>query len=363
MKINKTIFLILLILLLGLGIGWLTQAKHTHKEILPITVTAVPVKIQTSPIEWKTIGTVQAENAVTVIPQVTGTIQKIDIKEGQLVKRGDALLSIDPTSFELNLQKAQADFNQNQARLVALQADLKRFKTLLKSGYVAKQQYDQALSNAQAQEAIVAASKNQVDLAKTQLGYAHITSPINGKVGLISPNVGDVVTANQSNLFTINQLDPVLIVFAIPQNKLSTLKEYEKDNKIKISVGSNTLTTPLTGDLVFTDNTVDPNTGTVTLKALVPNPDSILWPGQSLEVSLILATQINAMLVPSKAVQIDQQGNFVYVLENDNAHLQRVQVDREFNELTVIKSGIEANQSVLVDIPPNLVDGAVVKVV
>lgn len=253
---------------------------------------------------------------------------------------------------------------QDKAKLIALQADVKRYASLVKSKRIAthSQPYEQVQADMQAQKGKLTADETQINQAMTNLSYTKITAPIAGKTGSINFKVGDLVVANINPLLTINQLDPILVQFNMPQNKLTSLTQYNKADSIQIEVKHMEQRVPTLGKLIFIDNKIDPSTGTVTLKASLDNTQQLLWPGQIVSIKMILAIQADAIVIPSATIKIDQQGQFVYLFDQGRARLQRIKIDREVSRLAVISHGIQAGDCVLDEIPPNLVNGSKVKV-
>jgi multidrug efflux system membrane fusion protein len=328
-----------------------------------LTINTVTVKTESMPIIWKTIGTIQPQQTVTVLPQITAKVKAIYLTAGNKVKVGDKLIGLDPSTFKIALHTAQANLKQSQAKLMALQKDLKRYKSLISSGVISQQEYDQQVFTTRAQEAQVQADKTQVEQASTQLSYTEILAPIVGKTGSIAIHIGDLVTADATPLLTINQLDPIQANFSVSQNQFSLLKDYQSKNDIKITLYTDQEHKSSSTELNFIDNAIDPNTGTILLKTLFENSKEWFWPGQSVQVEIILGTEENVKLIPSKAIGIDQQGHFVYVVKNNKAVLQPIIVNREVGDLSVISEGLVGDETVIINAPPNLQNGSVVNIV
>ena len=354
-KKTITTFIILALGLLAVTIWWCTRPQHFTKT-KTFTVQSTPVKIETVPIFWTSIGTIAAQQTVTVLPQITGTINKISFQEGQWVNAGDALLTIDPTPFQLNLDNANAVLKKDQATLDALTGTVQRDKTLFKTNLVAPQDYETAVANMKAQEAMVAADQSQISLAENQLSYTKVTAPISGKTGNLNVKIGDVVSANTSVLTTINQMNPILVNFSISQNQLATLLKYQAQSPIKVTVSTDK-NHSFSGVLNFINNTVDPLSGTIAVKALIQNPDHLLWPGAVVTVHLTLTTIPNALVIPASALQIDDQGSFVFVNDQGTAKILRVILGEKLDDQIVVTKGLQPTSILLTNIPPNLKDG------
>lgn len=364
---KKRLFLTGLVLVIILSVSVRLFAKKNHhlpgEEKLSVSVATVQMKPM--PLENYFTGMVEPVRSVNIRPQVTGIIEKIAFSPGENVKVGQLLFQIDQSFFLAALKQAKANLQKSQAQLKNNEADVARFQKLVKPGYVSQQQYDQVVSNAAMEKATVAADLANVNQAQIQLDHTRITAPLGGKTGNLLVKEGDLVTANsESSLVTINQLDPVLVDFNLPQNNLPQLMSYQAKNPIQIEVW-NELKTKLLGkgELVFVDNTVNSATGTVLLKARVPNPNQTIWPGLMVFVKLILTTEQTALVVPSIAVRVDQEGNFVYVVKDGKAIVRRVVTNRQVGNLTVISNGLKQGEQVITIAPPDLKDQNQIRII
>ncbi len=360
-----------LCLLLGVIVIWIsTHYAHKKPKSAAVLVHATVAKIQAMPLVITAHGSIEAQQSVSITPQVTGTITAIGFKPGERVQAGQLLFAIDPATPTANLQQAQALLERDKALLVSEEADAKRYLELVKLEYVTKQQSDQATATANAQKAVVNADEAAVKQAEIQVGYTKITAPVAGKAGDIVVHVGDLVTANATTpIATINQLDPVWVDFSIPQHQLSEVLRYKHQSKstpdkhLTVDVYSENNQTLLgKGVLTFVDNAVKSDTGTVLLKAEIPNKEHLLWPGLMVNVELILTMEPNAIVIPMTAVQTDQDGNFVYQIVDNKAVIQRVVVDRQVKDLAVIRQGLKEHEKILTVIPPNMYEGTAVEI-
>jgi multidrug efflux system membrane fusion protein len=365
MSKRKIILFVIVGLIIIVGVSWYSRAQTSPPSLrnTPLTVSTVLVKTQAMPLLWQTTGTIEAQQTVNVTPQVTATIASIDIQEGRDVQKGEVLLHLDPRSFENALVTSQAALAQDQAKLISLKKDLARYKTLAQQGVIAEQQYDQALSNKLAQDDQIKADQAQVKQSQLQLSYTTVTAPMEGKTGAIVVHVGDLVTANVTSLLTINQLNTINVAFSIPQNNFSKLMEYQAQKTIQIEIASDAKTVLSNGLLSFIDNNVDPASGSVLLKASFDNSKHSFWPGQTVAVKIILAIQDKALVLSTRVIQIDQNGYFVYLIQDNKAVLQRITVDRIVGELSIISEGLTNNQPVISEIPPNLKNGSLLRII
>lgn len=355
----------LVLVALGSLIWWITKpANLHHKHADSLTANVITVQTQAMPVIIPTQGTLEAKQSVSILPQLSGTIKSIEFQEGQMVKKGQLLMVIDPASMLINVQQAKAILRRDQAQLMDIQDDATRMTKLIAKGYVTRQQYEQTVAKGQAQKALVDSDEEQVQQAENTLSHTQITAPIDGKTGSLNVKVGDVVNPNSTQaLFTINQLTTMLINFSIPQEQLDLVRHYQENaHPLNVQVFPPENQPPLVGHLTFIDNNINADTGTVNLSAEVDNSHKTLWPGETLPIRLILTIQPNALVIPASAVQIDQQGNFVFLYQNKRAKIQRITVDRQVDDLAVIGQGLHANEEILTDIPPDLEDGSPVKI-
>jgi multidrug efflux system membrane fusion protein len=313
----------------------LGAAKAAQPSPRPVLVAKVIRK--DVPLYQDEIGTCAAFETVQVQAQVSGKIMQRHFKDGADVKKGDLLFTIDPAPYQAALDQAKA-----QAALD--QVTLKRQADLRTKGVNAPQDYDQAVANAQKSQAAAEA-------AQVNLDYCYIKSPINGRVGLRNVDIGNLVGPSSAPLVTIQGLDPIYTDFTVAETDLALLRKYLGGPNVKVQTWSpDAKMAPRTGDLYFIDNAVQPGSGTVKVRAVTPNPDRALWPSEFVRVRLILDMLKNAVLVPSQAVQISQNGPFVFVLKpDDTVDLRKVKPgQRQDNDLTVIEEGLQTDETLVV---------------
>ncbi len=331
------------------------------------------------PVEIQVIGNVEAYSTITVKAQVGGELTKVSFREGDFVKKGELLFSIDRRPLEAALNQAIANVARDEAALGQAQANLakdraqskyseaqaNRYAELLKGGVISKDQSEQLRANADAvaqgvaadlaaiesAKASIGASKAAIDNARVQLGYTDIRSPIDGRTGNLTVKQGNVVMANSMDMMTINEVEPIYVTFSVPESQLPAIKRYMELGKL--SVRSRPQDDPggeETGTLTFVDNAVDMTTGTIKLKGTFPNTDHKLWPGQFVRVTLRLTTQPNAVVVPNEAVQTGQTGTFVYVVKPDRTVESRtVTTGARVGQDMVIDKGLEAGETVVTE--------------
>lgn len=307
-----------------------------------LQVDTVLAKSQPMPIQILAVGQVQPEQSVQIRPQVSGILQHIYFNEGQAVKKGQRLFLIDPAPYRAALGAARSAWENAK-----LQRD--RLRPLADKDYVTAQEYDNAREAAdQARAALTQAEIN--------LAYTDIRSPIAGRTGSISVTAGNLVgPADAASLVVINQLQPILVQFSVPQQLLPELQHYDALHDIKVFVTNENGSGDLgSGKLVFIDNAVTNDTGTVTLKARIPNVRLSLWPGQYVGIRMQLAVQPDAVVIPQVAVQSGQNGNYVFVVHQHVTAIRPIRVDRQVSKLAVISSGLKAGEMVVMHVPRNL---------
>ncbi|HTZ72627.1 MAG TPA: efflux RND transporter periplasmic adaptor subunit [Candidatus Aquilonibacter sp.] len=334
------------------------------KDTAAIPVLVAKVSRTSIPLELQAIGTGQASQTVSVESQVPGIVKEVDYHPGQAVKKGDLLVSLDESPFLAALAQAQGTLNRDQAQAQLNKEELHRYNELFQAGVVSQEQYDQYLATSNASNATVAADEAAVQTAKINLSYCSIYAPIGGVTGaqLISP--GTTVTANNLPvLVVINQVSPIFVKFAVPQQYLESVKDLMARSRLAVQATPPSDSVPENGVLTFVDNAVDPTTGTIDLMGTFPNDDERLWPGQFSNVSLKLNEQQNVLVVPAPAVQTGQQGTYVFVLKPDmTVGVQQVKVGQTVNDQSEILAGLSEGETVVTDGQVRLVPGSKVYV-
>lgn len=283
----------------------------------PLAVGVAQVTQGDVPVTIDSLGTVTPLATVTVHPQVTGPLIKFDFTEGQMVKAGEVLAQIDPRPFQAAVDQAQGQLEHDQALLANARVDLTRYKTLVAQNSVAEQTYATQQATVLQDEATVTADKAVLETDKLQLSYCRITSPVNGSVGLRQVDVGNVVTAYSSSIVVVTQLQPMSVLFTVPEDSLSqVVQRLRSGEKLTVDAYDRTFTTKLdSGVLSNIDNEIDPTTGTLKLRAMFKNASFELFPSQFVNARLTLDTLHNQLLIPGSAVQQGSTGTFVYVVD------------------------------------------------
>ena len=331
----------------------------------PVPVTSAAVIQKTVPVQLNAIGNVEAYSTVSVKSQIGGILNHVHFKEGQDVRKGDILFTIDPRPYEAALKQAEANLAKDNAQLENAREEVRRYAELVKKGYVAQQQYDQIRTNAATFEATVNADKAVVENARLQLKYCYIYSPITGRTGNLFANQGNLIKSNaDTSMVVINQIQPIYVTFSVPEQYLPEIKRYMAEGKLKVEAFlSKEDVNPEQGVLTFIDNAVDLATGTIELKGTFANKEKRLWPGQFVSAVLTLTSQPDAIIVPSQSIQTGQKGQYVFVIKNDLTVEDRpVIVGRTLNSETVIDKGLQSGERVVTDGQLRLVPGAKVEI-
>ena len=327
----------------------------------PVPVTVAKVERATVPFEVSSIGTVEAYKTVAVNSRVGGELVEVFFEEGRFVKAGDPLFQIDPAPYRAALEGSRAALARDSVRAWNAEETVKRYAELIEKEYVTRSQYDQMFADAEALKATVRADRADLEDARLSLGYCQIHSPLAGRTGRLLVHQGNIVKANSDNpLLVIHQIEPVFVRFTIPEQYLTEILAAGGQGKLQVSaVVPGQENAPRTGTLDFVDNVVDESTGTIALKAVFPNQDRLLWPGQFINVSLVLRQIENAVVAPSQAVQTGQDGEFVFVVGADGTVQSRpVEVTYSHGQQSVIGRGLESGETVVTDGHLRLYPGA-----
>lgn len=324
---------------------------------------AVPVLVgraekKTVPVELRAIGKVEPYATVAIKSQVTGMLQSIQFKEGDEVKQGDTLFTIDTRPFIAMLNQARSSLIRDQAELDNARKELARYARASRKGYVSTEQADQAETRVATLSATIKADEAAVENARLQLEFCTISAPIDGRTGELPVAVGNLIKANaDTDMVTINQIQPVKVSFSVPGRYFSEVKKFQGEGSLQVSILAPTGEAQ-TGLFSFIDNSVDAATGTILLKAEFANQARTLWPGQFVDVRLRLTSRPDSTVVPSQAVQIGQDGAHVFVVKDDSTVEERkIAVGMLVNGDIVIESGLNPGERVVIDGQLQLTNG------
>lgn len=328
-------------------------------------VQAATATQQTVPRYLSGLGTAIAANTVTVTSRVDGQLMAIHFTEGQQVKAGDLLAEIDPRPFQVQLTQAQGQLAKDQATLANARRDLARYQQLVKTNLVSRQELDTQSSLVQQTEGAIKADQGAVDSAKLQITYSRITAPIDGRVGLKLVDVGNYVTSGSTTgLVVITQTHPIDVVFTLPEGNIADLLKAQKAGPVSVEAWDRTNQNKLTtGSLLSLDNQIDTATGTIKLKARFANADDALFPNQFVNARLQVDTLHDAVVIPTAALQMGNEGNFVWTLSEDNkVSKHRVTAGVQDSRQVVISAGLNAGDRVVTDGIDRLTEGMQVEV-
>ena len=395
----KQVFCALTLMSLILTTGWgcsSSEADKRNTSARAVPVIAGSVTQKSIPLQLRAIGSVQAFTTVSIRSLAGGEIIGVHFAEGQEVRKGDLLFTIDPRSYEATVRQAEATLAKDLAQVKKVEADIardtaqannarvqaERYKSLIERQLVAQDQYEQFRTNAESLEATLLADKAALENAKAaveadraalenakiQLGYCSVRSPISGRIGNLLVHRGNFVKASDTQplavLAVVNQVSPVYVVFSLPERSLPEIRKYMATGKLEVEAWLPNEDKPAEkGVLTFVDNAIDNSTGTIQLKGTFSNKAGRLLPGQFVSAILTLAIQPNGIVVPTKAIQTGQQGQYVFVIKQDlTVESRPVVVDRTMSEETIIGKGLNPGETVVIDGQLQLIPGTKVEI-
>lgn len=367
---RKAIVVAISVALIGAAAAWSISSRGAAKpasaaapQPVPVSVAAVIEKPVT---EWDDFsGRIEAIERVEIRPRVAGTIDAVHFQEGQLVKKGDLLFTIDPRPFQAAVAQAESALARDRAQAKNAAAEAERAESLFRQGIQSREQHEATDASAEALAATVQADEAAVQNARLLLSYCSVRAPVTGRTGAVLVQAGNVVPAVTGGpLVVINQVEPVYVSFALPEPRLAELRRAAAAGKLAVqAVAGGEESRPAEGELTFVDNQVDRSTGTFRLKATFPNRDRRLWPGQFVNTRLVLAVRKGAVVAASAAVQSGQQGSYVFVVKPDRtAEMRLVTTGPAAGDDVVIEKGLSPGETVVTDGHVRVVPGAPVEV-
>jgi multidrug efflux system membrane fusion protein len=343
-----------------------SQAAALMNRPVPVQVAAAEQKPM--PIFLTALGTVTPYMSVTVKARVSGELEPVRFTEGQQVRQGETIMVIDPRPYQAALDQAKGTLAHDEALLKDAQAEFKRYQALYAAGVVSKETLDADEATQGQYQGAIAADKAAIETAQLQLGWCTIQSPINGRIGLRLVDPGNIITANSTNLVIINQFQPIAVYFTLPEDQLpQVLHKLAADKRLPVDAYDQGDTQQLAGGYLLTaDNQIDTTTGTDKLKAVFDNRDQSLFPNQFVNVHLVMENRLNALVVPSAAIQSGNQGSYVWVVDTDaekhtsTARIQLVKIALAEGQVTILDGGLQPGQNVVVDGADRLRPGQIV---
>ena len=331
------------------GCGGLERGARSAPP--PVPVLAGKVERKVMPVSFRAIGNVEAIETVGVKARVGGELRKVGFAEGKSVRAGDVLFTIDPRPYRAALGQAEAMLARDEALLAKAEDDARRYAGLVEKDFVTREQFSQITANAAALRAAVAGDRAKVESATLDLSFCTIAAPVAGRTGNLMVKVGNLIKANDDKpMVTINQTDPIYVAFAVPAQLLPAVLQRRTEQVVVQAALPGVAGEGAAGVLTFVDNAVDTATSTILLKATFPNRDERLWPGGFVDVTVVLGEEPDRVVCPSSAVQTGQQGQYVFVINDDQTvDLRIVTVDRMDEREAVIASGLSGGETVVTD--------------
>jgi len=369
-KVRASLLGAVLVMMLVSGRHWLPgmESDAASKKGPPaaISVEASQASRRDVPVNLEGLGNVQAYNTVTVTSRVDGELQKLGFVEGQIVHKGDLLAQIDPRPYQAALSQAEAAKAKDEAQLASARQDLERYTMLAPQNLTSQQVLDTQKATVSAFEAQLKGDQATIDNARTQLAYTTITSPIQGRTGIRKVDVGNIVHASDTNgIVVVTQVQPITLIFTLPEDSLTEINKAMGMDTVQVAALAPGGETDLDrGTLQLVDNQIDPGTGTVRLKAMFPNKQNTLWPGQFVNARVLVRTDRNALTIPTAALQRGPDGMFTYVVKEDSTvEVRPVRVAENTDGITVVQSGIREGERVVITNQYRLEPGVRVKIV
>lgn len=362
---NNFCFVVLAALALTAALAGCDRAKPQAAAPTPVEVTVIEAKFVTAPLNVDGIGHVYAVTTVNVRSQVTGVLQKTLFAEGDVVKQGQPLLVIDPDSYKAKLDEAKSTLARDKATAAQAKRDWLRFKDLVAKAVVSQEDYEQKRTAWQQDEEQVKVDEAAVVNAKVNLDYCYINAPCTGVVGLQQFKTGNLIEANKDTIITLNQIEPINVQFSVAEKYLPDIRTHAGKATLAVEArypGRSEVAAK--GVLNVINNTVDVNTGTITLQGVFPNTDRALWPGQFVDATVVLTDTVDTILVPSSAVANTQSGVSIFIAKPDNTvEIRPVTAGRKIGDKTVIEKGLAVGERVITSAQIKLFPGVPITIV
>lgn len=335
----------------GPGPASKTEASTAGAQRAPVSVTVDEARKRPADVRLDAIGSVQPTASVSVRPRVDSQVVEVPVKDGALVKAGDVLIRLDSRQIDAQVKQAEAQLAKDMAAVEQAERDASRTADLVARGSGALLAADNARTAVQTTRAVLAADQAALDNLRVQQSYYTIHAPLTGRVGVIALKPGSVARQSEASnaIATINQISPIYVAFAAPQGRLPELREAMTKGQARVMATPQGEHKTVEGKVAFIDNAIDPNTGSITVRALFENADETLWPGQFCNVRVVLRTEPDALVIPREAAMTGQNGAYVFVVEGDVARMRPVQIARVQDDVAVLASGLRPGEMVVVE--------------
>lgn len=333
--------------------------KDTTIEHLGILVESIKVIKKDVPYILELPGIAEPFETVNLQSLVTGHLVKVYVDDGEHVKTNDLLFEIDPRPFENQLNQAQATLEKDIAQLANAEKEVVRYNKLFKQKAISEEQTLETITNRDVLKATVESDQAAIESAKLQIEYSKIVAPMNGKISEVSLDIGNLVQENSSSLTIINQISPIYISFSVPEQYLSSIMKSQKEDLLLATIKTSSGEKVEGGKITFINNTIDTNSGTIKLKATLSNENEMIWPGQFVKVYLTIYNKKDAIVIPAKSVQFNQEGKYVFVINSDNkAQIRQIETDFIDNEIAVVNKGLSPDEIIVTNGQVRLVNGS-----
>ena len=351
MKIGKLLIIILILAGILLVIWSMNYSKVAKTPEPLAAVDVVQVIQKDTPYIIALAGTTEVYKTGEVKSLVNGHIVKVHFQEGENVKEGDLLFEIDSRNFEYQLRQAEANLSRDQVQLENAEKEEQRYHDLFAQNAVSEEQYLQVLTNMKVLKAAIESDEAMIANAKLQIEYSKISAPIDGRAGEILLHEGNLVDVNSIRpLVIINKISPIYVSFSVPEQHLNSLLRSKESDDLIVSIETSSGQKIKDGKIVFIDNNIDMSSGTIKLKALMPNENEILWPGQFVKVFLNVYNKKNALVIPTKAIQINQNGSFVFVInQNNKVSIRNIKIEFSDDNYAVVTKGLSIGETIVIN--------------
>ncbi|MBI9080215.1 MAG: efflux RND transporter periplasmic adaptor subunit [Pseudodesulfovibrio sp.] len=347
---NPSFRIFFLIIAISCSLSACTESQKTDQGPPSVPVTTVKAETKDTPVSLKAVGNVKASNSVTVKSRVDGHILRIHFLDGDTLKAGQLLYTIDPETYIYTQKGAQANVAGDRASAELARKDYIRYKELFEKNVVSKDEYEQKLTAYETARKTMEADAAQEDIAKRNVHFTQITSPIDGIAGSTLLDEGNLVAADKDELVIIKTVTPADVQFSIPGHDLNLVRSHFVDDELPTFAKPASMEMePVEGILTFVDNWVNPDTGMISLKARFANEEAKLWPGQFVTISLVLDTLKDAVQIPAQAVQRGPKGKYVYIVKDNKAIMNPVTIGMRINDKVVVNKGLAAGETVIIE--------------